>query len=204
MVLTGRRAAFARSDRRPRGTFDGEGVKSAVAKRGDVAGDECDPGRLQSRRPSNGSTRRPATARSAPSGPVIDDAGDAPFAEAEVDRGDVGSLPSQRVENNHGRTRPAGVDLRGEDVPFRGDDRAGPALGIRVASDRVFINMVGHDAGGQVVRLVEEHRLPECSDRAIRSAGEPRSAGDARSASRRSSSCLSVSRIQVFSSIRLL
>ena len=53
----------------------------------------------------------------------------------------------------------------------------GPAFGIRIASDRVFVNVVGHDARGQVVRLVEEHRLPAAHD-APRSAGDPRSPRD--------------------------
>ena len=91
----------------------------------------------------------------------------------------------------------------GEHVPVRVDELVGPALGVLIASDRVVVDVVGHDAGGQVVRLVEQHRLPAGQSAADRSALPSQPADRAQLLGREQLAARCV-RIQSFSSIRLL
>ena len=80
--------------------------------------------------------------------------------ELNRDLGDIRAWPAECVHDNDRDSGAAGIDSRGDGFPGRLHELLAEAPAKLVTLQRVVIDMIGHDAGGQVVCFVEENPFP--------------------------------------------
>ena len=72
----------------------------------------------------------------------------------------IGSREAEGIEHDHGNAIPTCIDIASQIIPTVGDHSFGQSLGKIITAHRILIDMIGHHTRSQVMRLIEENRLP--------------------------------------------